>query len=402
MLSANHLLILRHIHQQPEIARTSLSELTHLSQATVLRLVSDLLAMGYVVQQRSKNSQDGPGRPSMTLIINPELGYVVGLEFGQEHLVACITDATGECVYSHQFDVAPPFKPKDATFDRLAVLIRQVVDDAGLCWSKVKAVGLAPHGVVSADGHWLIGRHSESRYPARQWLTDRLERLVYLEDVSRAFAVAEHRIGAGMNVPDMIYVFVGSHGIGAGIFVNDVLLKSTSGVCGELGHIIVEADGALCQCGNRGCLETVATHEAVVQRLRNRLQKGVISSLRNDDTLTFAQICQAANAGDKEAHIAIEKLATYLAQALAGTINTVGATLIIIGGQLRLAGSGFLSDLESKLRRQVLPVLAKQLNVQYAALPAYAGAWGVASQASEAAWAADVFTESHHPTAKEH
>jgi predicted NBD/HSP70 family sugar kinase len=315
------------------------------------------------------------------------MGYVMGLEFGREYLMTCIVDATGQLVHSQRVNKVPPFKPHDATFDELIETVFQVASDARIAWDDVKALGLALHGVVSADGTWFIWEQAEQQYPARQRFADKLDRLIYVEDVSRAFAEAEHRFGAGVNVPDMIYVFVGSRGIGAGIFVNGVLLKNTSGICGELGHIIVDANGALCQCGNRGCLETVATHDAVLQRLRNRLRKGVISCLVDDDALTFAQLCQATDAGDKEATIALGELAGYVAGALAGTVNIVGATLILIGGQLRLAGNGFIAELGSALRQQLVPALAPRLQVGYAMLPAYAGAWGVAAQALDAAWA---------------
>ncbi len=99
------------------------------------------------------------------------------------------------------------------------------------------------------------------------------------EDVSRAFAEAEHHLGAGVGVDDLIYLFIGGLGIGSGIFVNNVLLRRSLGVCGEIGHVIVEEDGRPCQCGNWGCLETVAAHQAGVSRLRHRLEKGVMSRL---------------------------------------------------------------------------------------------------------------------------
>lgn len=390
MLSANHLLVLQHIHRRPEITRTDLGDLTQLSAATIARLVGDLRERNFLTEERLSDAYAGRGRPSVALSINPEVGYVVGVEFGHETITLCIADATGEVVHNAT-GRSLPFEPADSAMDALSDIIMQMVEAARIPWPKVRAVGVALHGVASAQGDWFPWTHDP--YPAQLYLTRRFNRLVYVEDISRAFAEAEHRFGAGTGSPDMIYVFIGSRDIGAGIFVNNTLLKSSLGVCGEIGHLIVAKDGMLCQCGNRGCLETVATHDAVVERLRMRLEKGVISTLKNDAELSFARICEAARAGDKAAHIALGELAHYLAEALSGTVNIVGSTLVLVGGQLRMAGDSFLTDLRSALHQQILPALAQRLEIRYAELPLHAGAWGVAAQVLDAAWGNGSFVQ---------
>ncbi len=390
MLSANHLLVLQHIHRQPEITRTDLGDLTQLSAATIARLVGDLRERNYVTEDRLSEPYAGRGRPSVALSINPEAGYVVGVEFGHDHITLCIADATGDVVHNAT-GRGLPFEPTDSVMDALSNTVTQMVESAHIPWLKVRAVGVALHGVASAQGDWFPWTHDP--YPAQRYLTQRFNRLVYVEDISRAFAEAEHRFGAGVGSPDMIYIFIGSRGIGAGIFVNNMLLKSSLGVCGEIGHLMVAKDGVLCQCGNRGCLETVATHDAVVERLRVQLEQGVMSTLKNDADLSFARMCEAARAGDKASHIALDELAHYLAEALSGTVNIVGSTLVLVGGQLRMAGDSFLADLRSALHQQVLPALAQRLEIKYAALPLHAGAWGVAAQVLDAAWANGSFIQ---------
>ena len=390
MLSANHLLVLQHIHRQPEITRTDLGDLTQLSAATIARLVGDLRDQNFLTEERLSDTYAGRGRPSVALSINPEVGYVVGVEFGHEYITLCIADATGDVVHNAT-GRGLPFEPANSVMDALSDTIIQMVESAHIPWPKVRAVGVALHAVASARGEWFPWTHDP--YPAQRYLTQRFNRLVYVEDISRAFAEAEHRFGAGVGSPDMIYVFIGSRGIGAGIFVNNTLLISSLGVCGEIVHLIVAKDGMLCECGNRGCLETVATHDAVVERLRLRLDKGVISTLKNDADLSFAQICEAACEGDKTAHIALDELAQYLAVALSGTVNIVGSTLVLVGGQLRMAGDSFLADLRSAHHHQNLPALPQRLEIKYAELPLHAGAWGVAAQVLDAAWANGSFIQ---------
>jgi predicted NBD/HSP70 family sugar kinase len=390
MLSANHLLVLQHVFLQPELTRAGLGDLTGFSPATIARLVSDLRDRDFLVETRISDTHIGRGRPSASLRVTPGIGYVVGAEFGHEHATVCIVDATGSIVF-HESGQGPFIEPTNSAMNELARIVMETVEKADLPWRKVRAVSVALHGVVSAQGDWLSW--SNVSYPAKRYLAQRLDKLVYVEDISRAFAEAEHRFGAGRDTLDMIYVFIGRRGVGAGIFVNGVLLKSSLGVCGEIGHIVVDQNGALCQCGNRGCLETVATHDAVVGRLRTRLKKGVMSTLTDSDDLSFARVCEAARNGDKEAHIALSELAHYQAQALASAVNVVGATLVLVGGQLRFAGDGFLTDLKSGLQQQLLPPLAQRLEVKYAVLPTYAGAWGAAAQALDATWADGSFIQ---------
>ena len=89
----------------------------------------------------------------------------------------------------------------------------------------------------------------------------------------------------------------------------------------------------------------------------------------------------------------MDELAQYLAVALSGTVNIVGSTLVLVGGQLRMAGDSFLADLRSALHQQILPALAQRLEIKYAELPLHAGAWGVAAQVLDAAWANGSFIQ---------
>src|SRR5690606_9223545 len=132
--------------------------------------------------------------------------------------------------------------------------------EAGIPWEGVRAVGLALHHIVNAQGEWLTQADLEGEaFPIAAELQAALGQRVLAEDVSRAFALAERNHGAAREEPDSIYLFVGRDGVGSGIFVDGELLRSSTGVCGEIGHLAVVPGGKRCACGNRGCLETVAT-----------------------------------------------------------------------------------------------------------------------------------------------
>lgn len=387
MFISNEQFILQNIYSSEAITRSELTQNMNLSQASVIRLVTDLIEKGYIIEKEADTTTSGRGRPSGVLSINPACGTAIGVELGRDNLIITFLSADGTVIHTADVESTPEFKPDSETIDQLLEIVFREASRINLSLEKIIAFGLAVHDLVSSDGEWLTWNHAfDPPFPVQRYLESRLRCLIHVEDVSRAFAFAEHRYGSGRGASDMIYLFVGRHGIGSGIFVNNMLLKSSLGICGEIGHITVADDGKLCQCGNYGCLETVATYSAIEMRVRERLEAGVVSSLSQHDKINFADICQAYEQGDKEARIGLSQLALDLGKALASTINIVGATHILIGGQLRLAGQDFVDELANVLRKQLIPGLAHRITVGFAELQPYAGSWGMASRVLDLAW----------------
>lgn len=383
----SELQVLRLVQQYRALTRAQICDITGWNQTKVVRLVSDLISQSLLSSSDQAAHPSRPGRPSELIEINPHAGHAVGLEFGRKHLRGVVVDAVGSLTYSFEDVPAIPFEGCDSTMDQIVAVLNQLVKDSHLSWSDVFGVGIALHDIVSADGEWLTHENLySSPYDVRGFLGRELSRLVVVEDISRAFAEMEHRFGASKDLSDMIYLFLGSHGVGSGVFINNQMLKSSSGVCGEIGHIVVDERGGLCTCGNVGCFEVVASQDAIIGQFDELVAQGVQTSFTSNGTTTFEQICLMAARGDKAAYLVLHNLAANMGKALSSAVNITGAPNIVIGGELRLAGGAFLADVTSVLRRNVIGVLAKDVSVQYASLPNYAGAWGVATQALEAAW----------------
>ncbi len=391
MLADVDVRLLQHLYVARAATRADLHGALGLSQASIVRAVASLRDRGLVLEKQ-QGSSSRRGRPSDVLCVDPSIGYVAGIEFGLEHLIIGFLTADGSSVGWKAFEHTPSFSATDQTMDQLVSYLLKAQQDFEISSERLIGVGLAVHGIVSHGSEWLTYNVSESFYPAQAYMSNLLGCHVHIEDVSRAFAEAEHRFGAGRGATDMIYLFIGHEGIGSGLFVNDTLLRSSLGICGEVGHITVDEGGALCQCGNRGCLETVATHGAVLARAQTQLAEGVMSTLSGTH-LTFAELCEAYRSGDKLANIALSEQAQYVAFGLSSAVNIAGVTLVLLGGQLRLAGDHYLIHLTNLLRQRIIPSLAQRLRVGYAELPSHSGAWGVAAQTLDAVWAAGSFLE---------
>ena len=373
--------ILVAVSERGAITRQELAERTGIQPSTLNRAVAALIDRNVLITTDSAASRTGRGRPSDLLRINPAAGYVVGLEFGREHLTLTAVNACAEIVHTLEDAAPPPFAPEYTSIDALLAAVERFVEQASIKAEMLRAVGVALHDIVTAEGHWLTQASATGPLDVRTYVERWLGLPVVVDDVSRAFAEAEHRFGAGVGEPDMIYVFIGSHGVGGGIFVNDGLLQSSKGICGEIGHVVIDEDGELCQCGSRGCLETVASRRAVEARFDELLERGVWSRL--SPGASFGDICSAAGEGDKGAYLVLNQLAQHMGRALAPSINLSGAPTVIIGGPVRLAGEAFVQDLAAALRQRVVSGLVPHIKVRYARLPPYAGAWGVAIRALE-------------------
>ena len=369
------------IHDGLAETRQALAEATGLSASLVSRVTSELLRARILVAQPDE-SADGPGRPAERLAVNPGAGRTIGVELARDRLRLVSSDATGALVDVQTKELAAGGVSPRA-LERVAAEVRSWARRGDDALPPLLGVGVALHDVVTSDGSWMRADARFEPIPARSLLEDALDAPVLVEDVSRAFADAEHRLGAGRNAPDMLYLFLGRDGVGSGIFADDVALRTSSGISGEIGHISVVPEGERCTCGNRGCLETVGTHAALLGRARSYLAQGVTSEL--DASGNMQDLMTAARAGDKVGTLVIHDLASFLVTSLTGAISVTGATTIVLGGDIRESGPA-LPDLVSQgLKRSLLQPLADRVDVRYAELPETAGAHGVAVAALEAA-----------------
>ena len=163
----------------------------------------------------------------------------------------------------------------------LVAQVTQVVNDLRQSTTGIGAVGIAIPGLVNRQSDRVIA----SRYlPAtvhedlHAEVMEKTGLRVELENDANAAAYGEYKIGAGRGSRDLFYITIGE-GIGGAIILDGKLWTGASGFAGEVGHITIDTEGAECQCGNTGCLETVASAPNIVRRANERLHQDSTSSL---------------------------------------------------------------------------------------------------------------------------
>ena len=214
--------------------------------------------------------------------------------------------------------------------DAAAELVAELLAEAGVEAARVIGAGMClpgpihrPTGVVGSTAilpGWV-------GVAAADEMHRRLDLPILVDNDANLAALAEAAFGAGRDAKDLVYLMISS-GIGAGLVLNGRLYRGAEGLAGELGHVLVDADGPVCRCGNRGCLETVAGTDALAELLRRS----------HGDGLDGRAIVRLAREGDLGCRRVIADAGRAIGKAAATLVNVLNPELLIVGGDLSEAG----------------------------------------------------------------
>ena len=227
---------------------------------------------------------------------------------------------------------------------------------------------LGPRGSIAAIGvaiPGLVNRQTDRVIAPRDVPTTMFDDLhgeliratgvrVELENDANAAAYGEYKVGAGRGARNMFYMMIGN-GIGGAIVLDGKLWTGASGFAGEVGHITIDTEGLECVCGNRGCLETVASAPSIVRRARERLNRDSTSSLSRlalNKSFTADDVAHQAKEGDDFAHMMIERTGKYIGTGVASVINLLNIELVVLGGGVMDAGSLILNPIIQEVKRR--------------------------------------------------
>lgn len=212
----------------------------------------------------------------------------------------------------------------------------------------------------------------------------------FIDNDANVAALGERWVGAGANNPDVVFVTLGT-GVGGGVIADGNLIHGVTGAGGEIGHMIVDPEnGFTCTCGNKGCLETVASATGVVRVARQLAEQyegssAIKAAIDNGDTVTSKDIFIAAEDGDKFANSVVERVSRYLGLAAANISNILNPDSVVIGGGVSAAGEFLRSRVEKYFVTFAFPQVKKSTKIKIAELGNDAGIIGAASLANQQA-----------------
>jgi predicted NBD/HSP70 family sugar kinase len=351
----NRLRVVDALRRAGTASRTDLARMTGISRSTVATLVSDLQARGLIVEQAdAPQAPAGRGRPPVLLRLDAAAGSALGVDFGHRHVRVAVADLSSTVLAERFVELDVDGAP-EAALDAAAELAEDVLVDAGVERSRVIGAGMALSAPI--DRHkGVVGSTVLPNWAgiqAGEELSRRLEIPVELDNDANLGALAEVSFGAGRGLADVIYVMMAS-GLGAGLVLGGRLYHGATGIAGELGHVQVRPEGAVCRCGSRGCLETVASTGALLSLLRPT----------HGPELTQREMLDLVAAGDLAAKRVVNDAGRAVGRAVADLCNFLNPAAIIVGGELSVAGDALLDGVREEIDRYSLPGAAQAVEVK--------------------------------------
>ena len=318
------------IRDADQIARIDIAAQTGVSPATVTALTSELLAAGLIEEVRSDSEKpSGRGRPRVALRLRGAAHLLAGIKVSHAALSVTLVDFAGDTLGDHE----APMPAHKISPDTLIHLIRDTLEAAakgiGRDLGDISGVGIGLAGIIDAPRgfvHWSPTL-TERNVELGQTLAQALPMPVFLDNDANLVAKAEQLFGEGRGISDFIVVTI-EHGVGMGIVIDGQIYRGTRGCGAEFGHTKVQLDGALCRCGQRGCLEAYVADYAL---LREAELVGVPHDGAPETRLTA--LFTSAKDGDDIAQSIFHRAARMFAMGLANLVNIFDPKLIILSGE---------------------------------------------------------------------
>ena len=328
-------------------SRADVAAATSLTRSTVSRLVDELVAGGILDEVESVVGGPGrPGRPATPLTASSGRFAALGMQVGVGHLAVRLVDLTGAVLAERLVTADLAGSRPGSTLRRLGTMAGRVLGSAPP-GCRVVGAGLALPGIVDAEVGRLLSAPNlgweDVVVPgaALEAALGGLPLRICNEADLAAHAYAHPAPGRSSRPQDFVYLS-GEVGIGGAVVVDGEVMRGRHGWAGEIGHVCVDPDGPACRCGSTGCLEQYAGRLAM------------LDAAGLDASTTPSELAARARAGDEKARAATRSAARALGVALAGVVNVLDISTVVLGGHLAQVGDLLTPEVEEILGRRVL------------------------------------------------
>ena len=280
-------------------------------------------------------------------------GLAAGVDVGGTKLAAGLVGGDGSVLTRLRRDT--PARDAEAIVEVVAEVVEGLFAEHGRL-----PVGVGAAGLVDLDGAIAYAPNIRwTGFPLRAELERRLDVPVCVDNDANTAAYGEYRAGAGLHAGNSMVMLTVGTGVGGGLVVGDRLLRGAHGFAAELGHIIVDEGGAPCPCGNRGCLEALASGNAIGRAAREGLKSGrapadtELAGLPVDE-VDGKRVTIAAHAGDPYALAVLAEAGTWLGVGVASLVNAVDPELVVVGGGAIQAGELLLEPARAAAQERLM------------------------------------------------
>lgn len=263
--------------------------------------------------------------------------FIVGVDLGGTKILSGIFTPALKCIGKVKLSTKGE-RGVDAVVDRIARCVRDAVDECDLDLKQCRGIGIGAPGAVDFDaGRVIFAPNLGWRdVPLKKELEKRLDVPVFLENDCNVCTLGVHERELGGKPRHLIGIFVGT-GIGGGIVLDGKLFSGANHTAGEIGHMVLKVGGEKCGCGNKGCLEALASRTAIFNRILAAVkdgQKTVLTDMLGDklENLKSGDLRKAIRRGDKFVEEIVDEAAEYIGIAVGSLMNLFNPAIIVLGG----------------------------------------------------------------------
>lgn len=347
--------ILAAIRRAGRIARIDIAERTGISQATVTTVTAELLGEGLIeeVTRDQTESASRRGRPRVDLKLRGDAHLVAGVKVANNSISIVLADFEGNTLGEHE----TPLPDSILSPDGLASAVLDAMTSAAKMINRtrndISVLGLGIAGFVDAEAgfvHWSPSL-TDRNVPFAKLLSNKIGKPVFIDNDANLVAMAELYFGHARDAQDFLVVTVES-GVGMGIVLNGEVYRGERGCGAEFGHTKVHLDGALCRCGQRGCLEAYVADYALIREAS--VAELVPPGTPQDKAVE--QVLAAAENGNKMAGSIVERARRMFLMGLANLVNIFDPQVIILAGERMQIDHLFAASMADSIKGSIAQV----------------------------------------------
>ena len=283
--------------------------------------------------------------------------YYVGIDLGGTNIVAGVVDEEYNIIAKASTKTNCP-RPEKEIADDMAKMALQAVENAGLNIDQIEWIGVGTPGIANSETG-IIEYSNNLGFkdtPMVKYIQETIDKPVFIENDANAAAYGEFVAGAAKGAKNAVCITLGT-GVGGGIIIDGKIYAGSNFAGAEIGHTVIEVDGAQCSCGRKGCFEAYSSATGLIRMTKEAMEQFPDSKLNEmaseKGKVTARTSFDCMRAGDKYAKDVVDKYIKYLAAGITNTINIFQPDILCIGGGVCNEGDPLLLPMKELVKKEV-------------------------------------------------
>jgi glucokinase-like ROK family protein len=369
----NIALILGLFKSENILSRAQLAKKLNLSKMTVSAIISDLIDDGFISEIGEGKGDHKGGRKPILLKLTENTKYVIGIDVGRTNIAVAIGGISGNI--KEKVQIATNIDHSlESILKQLSTIVEYSIATSGIERKKIIGIGFSIGGLINKEkGYIDVSPDFDwKNVPMQQILEQKFKLPVVIDNCTRVMALGEMWLGSAKHIKNFFYVNLG-FGLGSSIVMNHSIYENYS----EFGHIHITNKPVKCGCGMTGCLEAVASGQAIEREANAKLTDGIPS----DKRLTGKDVYNLAVEGNEVAQKILSDSGRYVGRALSLVANIFQPEKIILGGGVTNAGEYLYAPMEREFLSHTMEVLRDSVQIEFSELGNDAGVLGAVALA---------------------